>query len=214
MNALDDISSTEAVVIVDYGMGNIRSISKVLQGVGVATVVSADPDSIVKARKLILPGVGHFGQAMRNLRQRGLVNALNEAVIQREVPILGICLGMQLMARYSSEGDEAGLGWFDGAVVRLNVPDTSRYKVPHIGWNEVAVVKPSALTTAIDAAAEFYFLHSFCYETTSPEEVLMTTSYGNTFASAIEKRAMYGVQFHPEKSHDVGALLLKNFARA
>ena len=214
VSTLNKVSDTEAIVIVDYGMGNIRSISKVLQGSGVATTVSSDPASIVSARKLILPGVGHFGQAMRNLRQRGLIEALHEAVTQREIPILGICLGMQLMARYSAEGNEEGLGWFDGSVVRLKVPDSARYKVPHIGWNEVESVKSSVLTADIDSAAEFYFLHSFCYETQSPEEILMTTAYGCTFASAIEKGAMYGVQFHPEKSHDVGALLLKNFAGA
>lgn len=203
---------SEPVTIVDYGMGNIQSVRKTLSLAGVSSSVSSEPDVIISAKRLILPGVGHFGKAMGNLRSRGLTEALDEAVLKRKMPILGICLGMQLMAQCSSEGDEEGLGWFDGSVVRFEVQDELRYKVPQMGWNQAQHAKPSVLLKNIDQSSEFYFLHSFHYITKTPCEILMNTTYGYNFASAIEKENMYGFQFHPEKSHEVGMLLLKNFA--
>ena len=202
----------EPVTIVDYGMGNIQSVRKTLSLVGVSSVVSSDPDVIISAKRLVLPGVGHFGKAMGNLRSRGLTEALDEAVLKKKIPILGICLGMQLMAQYGSEGAEEGLGWFDGSVVRFEVQDELRYKVPHMGWNQAQQAKPSALLNSIDQLSEFYFLHSYHYVTETPDEVLMNTSYSYNFVSAIEKKNMYGCQFHPEKSHECGQHLLKNFA--
>jgi glutamine amidotransferase len=203
---------SEPVTIVDYGVGNIHSVCKTLMRAGVASVVSSSPDVVSCARRLILPGVGHFGKAMAQLRNRGLVAALDEAVIQRKSPILGICLGMQLMARHGSEGDTEGLGWFDGSVERFNVSDELRYKVPHMGWNEAMPAKASALLHNIDEVSEFYFLHSYHYVTETTEEVLMNTCYGYDFVSAVEKENIFGFQFHPEKSHDAGLQLLKNFA--
>ena len=201
------------IIIVDYGMGNIHSVGKALQSAGVSCIVSANPEQILIAQKLILPGVGHFEKAMRNLRNLGLLVALNEAVLKNKTPVLGICLGMQLMAQYSSEGDCEGLGWFDGSVARFDVKDKLRYKVPHIGWNQAEHAKPSALLNGVDNNSEFYFLHSFHYVAKATEEVLMNTNYCYSFASALEKENMYGVQFHPEKSHDAGIRLLKNFVR-
>ena len=203
---------SQTITIVDYGAGNMQSVIKTLGLVGVSGVISSDPDLIISADKLILPGVGHFGKVMGNLRNRGLKDALDEAVLKRNIPILGICLGMQLMAKYSSEGNEEGLGWFDGSVVRFDVQDELRYKVPHIGWNQAQQVKSSIILNNIDQSSEFYFLHSFHYVTETPSEILMNTSYSYNFVSAIEKRNIYGVQFHPEKSHEVGLNLLKNFA--
>ena len=202
----------EPVTIVDYGMGNIQSVRKTLRLAGVSSAVSSNPDIILSAERLILPGVGHFAKAMGNLRSRGLIEALNEAVLKQKIPILGICLGMQLMAQYSTEGDEEGLGWFDGSVVRFDVQDQLLYKVPHMGWNQAQQEKPSALLNDIEQHSEFYFLHSFHYVTKTLDEILMSTSYSYSFASAIEKDNIYGFQFHPEKSHDVGLHLLKNFA--
>lgn len=202
----------EPVTIVDYGMGNIQSVRKTLRLAGVSSAVSSNPDVILSAERLILPGVGHFAKAMGNLRSRGLIEALNEAVLKQKIPILGICLGMQLMAQYSTEGDEEGLGWFDGSVVRFDVQDKLLYKVPHMGWNQAQQAKPSALLNNIEQHSEFYFLHSFHYVTKTLDEILMNTSYSYGFASAIEKDNIYGFQFHPEKSHDVGLHLLKNFA--
>lgn len=202
----------EPVTIVDYGMGNIQSVRKTLRLAGVSSAVSSNPDVILSAERLILPGVGHFANAMGNLRSRGLIEALNEAVLKQKIPILGICLGMQLMAQYSTEGDEEGLGWFDGSVVRFDVQDKLLYKVPHMGWNQAQQAKPSALLNNIEQHSEFYFLHSFHYVTKTLDEILMNTSYSYGFASAIEKDNIYGFQFHPEKSHDVGLHLLKNFA--
>ena len=203
---------SDPVTIVDYGMGNIQSVRKTLSLAGVSSVVSSEPDVIISAKRLILPGVGHFGKAMGNLRSRGLTEALDEAVLKKKIPILGICLGMQLMAQYSSEGAEEGLGWFDGSVVRFDVHDELRYKVPHMGWNQAQQAKPSALLNNIDQLSEFYFLHSFHYVTETSDEVLMNTSYSYNFVSAIEKENMYGCQFHPEKSHECGLHLLKNFS--
>ena len=203
---------SQTITIVDYGAGNMQSVIKTLGLVGVSGVISSDPDLIISADRLILPGVGHFGKVMSNLRNSGLKDALDEAVLKRNIPILGICLGMQLMAQHSSEGNEDGLGWFDGTVVRFDVQDELRYKVPHIGWNQAQQAKSSIILNNIDQSSEFYFLHSFHYVTETPSEILMNTSYSYNFVSAIEKRNIYGVQFHPEKSHEVGLNLLKNFA--
>lgn len=201
-----------AITIVDCGGGNVQSVARTLLRAGVPSIVSSSPDVISSAAKLILPGVGHFAKAMGNLRSSGLVDALDEAVLSRKIPILGICLGMQLMSQGSEESDTQGLGWFDGSVVRFNVIDQLRYKVPHTGWNQAQQAKPSRILNGIGEVAEFYFLHSFHYATEATEDILMNTSYGYTFVSAIEKDNMYGFQFHPEKSHDVGVQLLKNFA--
>lgn len=203
---------SEPLTIVDYGAGNVHSVCKALMRAGVASVVSSSPDVVSRAGRLILPGVGHFGKAMAQLRNRGLVAALDEAVVQRKSPILGICLGMQLMAQHSTEGDTEGLGWFEGSVERFNVSDELRYKVPHMGWNEAIRAKASALLHNIEEISEFYFLHSYHYVTETTEEVLMNTSYSYRFVSAVEKGHICGFQFHPEKSHDAGLQLLKNFA--
>ena len=201
-----------AIVIVDYGTGNLNSIRRTLDRVGVKAVASADAGGIGRADKLILPGVGHFGNAMLRLAELGLVDALNEAVLSKRKPVLGICLGMELMARSSEEGDATGLGWIDARAVRLKVPDDSRYKVPHMGWNRVHSKKASALTDGIDESSEFYFAHSYHLELNDPSDLLTETTYAVGFPSAIERDNIFGVQFHPEKSHDAGARLLKNFA--
>ena len=159
----------------------------------------------------MLPGVGHFGVAMRNLEESGLRAALEEAVLRRGVPILGICLGMQLLARHSEEGDSAGLGWLDADVVRFKVSDAARFKVPQMGWNNMDGKKDSLLTKGLSRNPEFYFAHAYHLVCRDPTDVLGETTYDYPFPSATERGNIYGVQFHPEKSHDVGEAMLRNF---
>jgi imidazoleglycerol phosphate synthase glutamine amidotransferase subunit HisH len=289
------------LVIVDYHMGNLHSVKKKLDFLKVDSVISSDPAVILSASKLILPGVGHFGQAMENLRKLNLIDALNEAVLVKKTPILGICLGMQLMARESREarvrgerleldarvrnerlelearvrgeklelegrsedaergisggverssrcaelvevsgierssrraelvevsgverssrraelvevsGVEMGLGWFDAEVVKFSFEDTLRFKVPHTGWNTISIEKESPLMKDIPKNSEFYFVHSYYMKANNPSDVLNYTEYGSRFASAISKDNIYGCQYHPEKSHDVGLQLIRNF---
>ena len=213
------------LVIVDYKMGNHHSVKKKLDGLKVESIISSDPETILNATKLILPGVGHFGKAMENLRKLNLIDALNEAVLVNKTPILGICLGMQLMAKSSEEGTEnrelrsesrdlfsvKGLGWFDAEVVKFKVNDTLRYKVPHTGWNSISIEKESPLMKNVPEGSEFYFVHSYYLKANDASDVLNYTDYGYPFASAVSKENIFGVQYHPEKSHDVGLLLLKNF---
>lgn len=200
------------LVIVDYKMGNLHSVKKKLDQLQVKSMVSSDPDAIRKASKLILPGVGHFGQAMKNLEELGLLDALNEAVLIKKTPILGICLGMQLMAKYSEEGNVAGLGWFDAEVVKFKLEDTLRFKVPHTGWNSISIEKKSPLMEGIPDQSAFYFVHAYYMKTNDTKDVLNFTHYGAPFVSAISKGTIFGFQYHPEKSHEVGLTLLKNFA--
>jgi cyclase len=213
------------LVIVDYKMGNHHSVKKKLDGLKVESLISSDPEIILNATKLILPGVGHFGKAMENLRELNLIDALNEAVLVKKTPILGICLGMQLMAKSSEEGTEnrelraesrdlfsvKGLGWFDADVVKFKVNDTLRFKVPHTGWNTISIEKESPLMKNISPDSEFYFVHSYYMKANDASDVLNYTDYGTPFASAISKGNIYGFQYHPEKSHDVGLQLIRNF---
>ncbi len=199
------------VVIVDYQMGNIFSVEKKIKRLGYPVEVSSDKEQIVKADKLILPGLGHFGKAMDNLKMIGLLDVLNEKVLVKKTPILGICLGMQLLANRSEEGHSSGLGWINGEVVKFSITDKFRYKIPHTGWNTVSIKKSSQLMKDIQSGSEFYFVHSFFFSATKEEEVLSETVYENSFISSVEKDNIFGVQFHPEKSHQAGEQLFKNF---
>lgn len=199
------------IAIIDYQMGNIFSIKKKLSKFDVLTVCTSDPKEIASADKIILPGVGHFGKAMQHLKSLNLTEILNEEVIVNKKPILGICLGMQLMAKHSEEGNENGLGWIDAKVIKFKIKDNLKYKVPHTGWNQIAILKESALMRNIPNLSEFYFVHSYHLELNNKAEALNESEYEYTFTSAFEKGNVYGVQFHPEKSHDVGEILLKNF---
>lgn len=206
------------LVIVDYKMGNLHSVKKKLNRLKVDAVISSDPAVILNATKLILPGVGHFENAMKNLRELNLLDALNEAVLVKKTPILGICLGMQLMAnesresiRRGGESGEKGLGWFDAEVVKFSFEDTLRFKVPHTGWNTISIEKESPIMKDIPENSEFYFVHSFYMKANDSNDVLNYTDCGTRFASAVSKGNIYGFQYHPEKSHDVGMKLLENF---
>jgi len=203
----------DKVIIIDYGMGNLHSVKKKLQKIGVNAEISDNPAMIIGASKLFLPGVGHFSKAIHNLKSLNLFDALNEAVLVKKTPILGICLGLQLMAKHSEEGDVDGFGWFDADVVHFDMQDQLKHKVPHMGWNNVKTKKHSLLFDGIPEYQEFYFVHSYHIKSNKEEDVLATTEYENSFVSALEKDNIFGVQFHPEKSHDVGEKLLANFLK-
>lgn len=199
------------IVIVDYGMGNLNSVKQKLTYLKIDAIISSDAKIIEQADKIILPGVGHFGKAMESLNALNLVDVLNEQVLIKKKSILGICLGMQLMANKSEEGNVDGLGWFDADVVKFKINDTLKYKIPHTGWNQIEIVKESTLMKGIPDFSEFYFVHSYHFETKNKKDILNETEYEYKFVSAVEKENIFGVQYHPEKSHDVGELLLRNF---
>lgn len=199
------------VVIVNYGMGNIRSLVKKLDAKTISLDVSNDPSVILSADKLILPGVGHFGKAMENLRKYSLKEALDHAVLVKNIPVLGICLGMQLMAEKSEEGNENGLGWISGSVKRFRMDDPYTYKVPHTGWNTLQKISHHPLLKDVNENHEFYFVHAYHWKEDDSSALLATTTYAYSFASVVAYKHMMGVQFHPEKSHDAGRLIFRNF---
>lgn len=199
------------LVIVDYGTGNLNSVKKSLDRMRVSSIISSDPKDIINSEKIILPGVGHFGKAMSNLKELNLLDALHEAVLVKQKPILGICLGMELMAKESEEGNAEGLGWLDAEVIKFSVSDKIKYKTPYIGWNHIYIKKNSLLMNNISELSEFYFVHSYHLKIKNQSDILNETQYDHFFPSAIEKDNIFGVQYHPEKSHDAGAQLLKNF---
>lgn len=198
------------LVIVDYGMGNIRSVIKAFQRLNVDVIASADPSEILKADKLILPGVGHFSKGMENLHERKLIEPLRQAVEEMKIPLMGICLGMQLLTRKSEEGDVEGLGFFPLNTVQFAV--LNEFKIPHMGWNTIEPLKSMPLFDGIDENDRFYFAHSYHIQKDAESDyVAGMTDYGYTFPSVINKGNLIGVQFHPEKSHDSGLKLLENF---
>lgn len=199
------------ILILDYNCGNIQSVLKKVERLGFSAKVASDASSIRAADKIILPGVGHFGNAMQQLNSLNLIEALNEKVLEKKSPILGICLGMQLMAERSEEGNSTGLGWVKGEVVRFDIADKLNFKVPHMGWNSVRKAKNSVLMSEIEENASFYFVHSYYFKTTDSSIVLNETTYDIPFVSAFEQENILGVQYHPEKSHQAGELLIKNF---
>jgi imidazole glycerol-phosphate synthase subunit HisH len=199
------------IIIVDYGMGNLRSIQKRFDQFGSGVNVSNNLTEIEKADKLILPGVGHFKNAVKNLKESKIWDLLNFKVLEQKTPILGICLGLQLMAKSSEEGNETGFNWFDARVVKFTINDKLKYKVPHTGWNNISIKKEAPLLKGIEANMKFYFVHSYHIEANNSNEILTETDYEYRFISSLCKDNIFGVQFHPEKSHEQGNLLLKNF---
>jgi glutamine amidotransferase len=195
------------IAIMDYGMGNLRSVQKAFQKVGAEAVVTDEREIIESARAVVLPGVGAFGDAMTNLRSQGLVETIGR-VAERGTPLLGICLGLQLFFEESDEmGLHQGLGLFPGRVRRFDVG----LKVPHIGWNQVHIRRQSPLLDGLADGSYAYFVHSYYVEPAEDGSVLATTDYGLDFASVVGRNNVYGIQFHPEKSQDVGMRILGNF---
>lgn len=198
------------VGVVDYGLGNLRSVAGAVERLGHRPVVSSDPEDLAATDKLLLPGVGAFGDGMRNLRARGLVGPLTELVVGSGKPMLGLCLGAQLLGRESDEfGYHEGLGWLDLAARRL--PGGDGLRVPHVGWNELRQVRPSPLFAEIADGALFYYVHSYHLVADDPELVCGETDYGGSIAAVVERGNVFGTQFHPEKSQLEGLKLLGNF---
>lgn len=202
------MSDSADTVIIDYGMGNLRSVEKAVAAVGGRPIVSDDPAVILKGERLILPGVGAFGDAMNNLRQGKLIDAIGEAV-ESGKPLLGLCLGLQLLFSESEEfGRHEGLNLIPGRVVRFS---GQGLRVPHVGWNQVENLKPDPLLKDIPEGSYFYFVHSYCVQPESPDDILSLTDYGGKFCSIACRGKVWGAQFHPEKSQDTGKQLLRNF---
>jgi glutamine amidotransferase len=199
------------ITIIDYKTGNLGSIQNILKRIGEDSVITSERDVIAKASKIILPGVGAFDTGMRNLIDLNLKDILNEKVIAEKTPILGICLGMQLLSKGSQEGLLQGLGWIDAETVRFNFSDTLEYKIPHMGWNFIHQTKESRLFTDMYPDPRFYFVHSYFLKAHDNSDILSSTIYDIEFSSSVEKENIIGVQFHPEKSHKFGMRLLKNF---
>lgn len=200
------------VVVIDYRMGNIGSIRNMLKYIGAAHEVSDDPKVIAAADRIVLPGVGHFAQAMANLAERDLIAPLRDCVLEAQTPILGICLGQQLLCNWSEEGDCEGLGCIDGEVRRIIPPAGSDLKVPHMGWSTVDFLRDDPLVAGLDdERTRFYFVHSYSVSCNDADDVLGVTNYGGAFVSAFKRGVVAGVQFHPEKSHRYGIQLFRNF---
>ena len=202
------------IAVINYGMGNVGSILNMLSKIGVPAGISSDPKEIADAEKLILPGVGAFDTGMTHIREMGLLPLLNEKVLDRKTPVLGICLGMQLLTLRSEEGRQPGLGWIDGEAIRFRFdPQKSGLKIPHMGWNRANPLRTRSLFKGFDEKeAVFYFVHSYHVVCNQEEDVLAVTHHGYNFASAVQRGNIMGTQFHPEKSHRYGLRLLKNFS--
>ncbi|MCD4780263.1 MAG: imidazole glycerol phosphate synthase subunit HisH [Candidatus Omnitrophica bacterium] len=201
------------IVIVDFGMGNLRSIQHKLEKAGVESRISSEVNVIKEAHKIILPGVGHFATGMKNLIQFKLIDILNEKILQEKVPILGICLGMQLFTQHSEEGRQSGLGWIKAKAIKFEYDQNNNLRVPHVGWNKIALKKDSTLFNRVNVEHRFYFTHSYYVSCESMDDVIATTTYGIEFVSVIQKDNIFGTQFHPEKSHLNGFEIIKNFIR-
>ena len=206
------ISDREMVAIVDYGLGNLGSIANMLKVIGERSVITADKDKIMQADRIILPGVGAFDAGMSRLTETGLADFIKEQALQEKKPILGICLGMQLLGRKSEEGILDGLGLIPFESIRFQLADTN-LRVPHMGWDVVGFEQHSPLLEGLTGRQRYYFVHSYHAKCDNKENVLMTCDYGYKFACAVVKDNIYGVQFHPEKSHDFGMALLENFVK-
>lgn len=201
------------IAIVDYGMGNLLSVYHAFESLGVDVQIIDNPKALEGVERIVLPGVGAFADCMRNLREKRFDVALNDSVIVKRVPILGICLGMQVMARRSFEGGQNdGLGWIEADVVRLKPDDTS-LRVPQIGWNDVTFRRDSSLFTGQPGNPDFYFVHSYHMVCDRQQEVEATCEYGGTITAAVKRNNIFATQFHPEKSQDHGLKILENFTK-
>lgn len=201
------------IAIVDYGLGNIKAFANVFKKSNIAYLIAKNSEDIKVAEKILLPGVGAFDYAMERLNNSGMRQALDDVVLNSKIPVLGVCVGMQMMANSSEEGSLKGLGWIDGEVLKFDESKLLQStRLPHMGWNDVSPVTASSLFTGLEKEARFYFLHSYYIKCNKKEDVLAGSDYGGEFTCAVNHENIYGVQFHPEKSHQWGIGLLRNFA--
>jgi len=198
------------ISIVNYGLGNVHAFWQIYTRLGLNVTLASSPRDLLSARHIILPGVGAFDSAIKSLNESGMRETLDYLVLEKGVPVLGVCVGMQMMAHRSEEGNLSGLGWLPASVERFDI--TKKLPLPHMGWNDVTQVKESSLFSGL-SNPRFYFLHSYRVISRDSSHILSTTDYGEKFVSAVSDRNIFGVQFHPEKSHHWGVKLLDNFSR-
>lgn len=200
------------IAVVNYGAGNLDSVVRAFREAGEEAIIAHAPEDLKSVQGIVLPGVGFFAPAMRSLQDSGLLPALERKVFGEKTPVLGICLGFQMLTNHSEEGDADGLGWIDAETKQFRfVKEPDAPKVPHIGWNDVTVSRDNPLFDGIPRGACFYFAHSYCVACHTPETVIASTTYGVEFVSAAGKGNIFGTQFHPEKSHSNGLQLIRNF---
>lgn len=201
------------IAIVDYGIGNLASVLNMFKKIGISEVkISNKEEEINKATKILLPGVGAFDTGMKNLEESGLIPVLNKKAIEEKIPVLGICLGMQLLGKSSEEGIKSGLGWIDAETVKFNPSPELKLKVPHMGWNYIKVRRLNPLVD-MESKSRFYFVHSFHVRCLDSGQSLATSHFGIDFTCMVNKDNIYGTQFHPEKSLKFGMKVLENFAK-
>ena len=200
------------IAIIDYGCGNIRAFENVFKKLNVPIKVVTKDKDLADASGLILPGVGAFDFVMQSFNQSGMRDSVERKILDEKIPVLGVCAGMQIMANSSEEGEEAGLGWIGGKVKHFDITQIPfSTKVPHMGWNSITPVS-TKIFSGIEVGARYYFVHSYYFAPELSESIIATSNYGGDFASAVANENIYGVQFHPEKSHSAGIKLLKNFS--
>ncbi len=201
------------ILILDYGMGNLRSVQSKLKMLGFDSTISSEGSALKTADRIIFPGVGHFGRAMQNLQERKLIDPLNDAVLHKKIPIMGICLGMQLFSSYSEEGSVKGLGWIEAKTFKMDF-DASKFRVPHVGWNQIKLKNPAEpFFKTVEPDKRFYFTHSYYVESTGASYEAGITDYGVPFTVVVKKENIFGTQFHPEKSRRYGLQLIDNFLK-
>ena len=201
------------LVIVDYGVGNLASIKNMLKKAGFDSVLASDVSSIETASKIILPGIGAFDHCMIQFNESGMREAIARRVLNDKLPVLGICVGLQMLMENSEEGSESGLGWIAGKTVKFKKEKIGALKIPHMGWTNVRIEKESALTSNLETDPRFYFVHSYHVVPDNKSDELLSANYGYDFTAAVSRDNIYGAQFHPEKSHKYGMKILENFAR-
>lgn len=201
------------ITLVDYGVGNINAFVNIYNRLGIETKIARTIVDLEGAKKIILPGVGSFDHAMNSLNNSGLREKLDQLVLSEKVPVMGICVGMQMMAKKSEEGKIDGLNWIDAEVLKFD-PSTIAYKtkLPHMGWNEILINNIHPLFSGLEDNKRFYFLHSYYVKCNNPQDAIAVTYYGIGFEAVINYKNIFGIQFHPEKSHEAGEILLKNFS--